>query len=238
MVDGKSFTKNNKLYESGCCVVVVLSVLTMTMTSTMKPNCHHRKPFATARVWVTLFLIFLFLTLTTIAAVDPGSKSVQQKQKHLVPVPYSLFNRIGRHRPSTVSADLHYWQRESSEYDNGNGQQQLPQRRHHDISFVPTTALVLLSSLPRGGGGGFIPGGYNPFGYKITTLGLTFLEFDGSLDSDVGRFLTSIRERKRLVAIKAQWLEIVKAAKTGQAMRIYRTLEDLISFCLSAGLLN
>ena len=100
----------------------------------------------------------------------------------------------------------------------------------------PTTSTPF--TIPRGGFFKIIPGGYNPFGYKVTKLGLTFLEFEGSLDSDVGRFLTSIRARKRLPDIKAQWLEIVRASKTGQSMRIYRTLDDLITFCLQAGLLD
>ena len=102
-----------------------------------------------------------------------------------------------------------------------------------DTSTSPTPLNV-----PRGGFFKIIPGGYNPFGYKVTKLGLKFLDFEGSLDSDVGRFLTSIRARKRLADIKAQWLEIVRASKTGQSMRIYRTLDDLIAFCLQAGLLD
>ena len=104
-------------------------------------------------------------------------------------------------------------------------------RRDKSTSSTPFT-------VPRGGFFKIIPGGYNPFGYKVTKLGLKFLDFEGSLDSDVGRFLTSIRARKRLADIKAQWLEIVRASKTGQSMRIYRTLDDLIGFCLQAGLLD
>jgi hypothetical protein len=99
---------------------------------------------------------------------------------------------------------------------------------------TPTTVLIV----PRGGGFSLIPGGYNPFGYKVTELGLEFLEFDGSLDSDVGRFLASVRVRKRLADIKSQWLEIVRASKTGQSMRIYRTLDDVIKFCVKAGFLD
>jgi hypothetical protein len=93
--------------------------------------------------------------------------------------------------------------------------------------------------IARGGGfASLIPAGYNPFGYKITELGTKFLEFDGSLDSDVGRFLASVKSRKRFEELKSQWLEIVRVSKTGQSMRIYRSLDDLISFCIKANLLD
>lgn len=90
--------------------------------------------------------------------------------------------------------------------------------------------------LPRGGG---LLAGLNPFGYKITQLGQYFLDFDGSLDSDVGRFLASLKSsRKKRGVIKEQWVEIVRVSKSGQSMRILRTLDDLIAFCLSAGFLD
>ena len=57
-------------------------------------------------------------------------------------------------------------------------------------------------------GGGFIPAGWNPFGFKITALGEKFLEFDGSRDSDIGRFLASLTKRATLSVIKKQWLEV------------------------------
>jgi hypothetical protein len=97
------------------------------------------------------------------------------------------------------------------------------------------------TTIERGGGlSNFVPAGYNPFGYKITELGSQFLEFDGSLDSDVGRFLASVKttKRKRFHTIKEQWLEIVRVSKKGQSMRIYRNLEDLIAFCIKAKLLD
>lgn len=88
-------------------------------------------------------------------------------------------------------------------------------------------------------GGGLIPAGYHPMGYKITALGERFLEFGPTcLESDVGRLLASIKKRKTLSAIQTQWLEIVRVSKSGQSMRIYRTLKDLIDFCLAARLLD
>jgi len=93
----------------------------------------------------------------------------------------------------------------------------------------------------RGGGlSSLVPAGYNPFGHKITPLGLQFLEkFDGSLESDVGRFLASMKTtRKRFDTIKSQWLEIVRVSKKGQSMRIYKNLQRLIDFCLAAKLLD
>lgn len=44
-----------------------------------------------------------------------------------------------------------------------------------------------ISPLRGGAALNLFPSGYNPFGYGLTPLGQRFLEFDGSLDSDVGR---------------------------------------------------
>ena len=93
-------------------------------------------------------------------------------------------------------------------------------------------------TLLRGGGGWFFAG-WNPFGYKITALGEDFLAFEGSRESDVGRFLASLKaKRTRKAALKDSWREIVRASKTAQAMRIYRQLDEFIKFCLAAGLLD
>eukprot|EP00536_Pseudo-nitzschia_multiseries_P002635 jgi/Psemu1/183973/e_gw1.35.133.1 len=115
---------------------------------------------------------------------------------------------------------------------------------HDNIPRVPSTSKNFVGEswkvIPRGGFSisSIIPAGYNPFGYCITELGQKFLEFDGSLDSDVGRLLASVKSRKRFDTIKSQWLEIIKVSKKGQSMRIYRQLEDLINFCLKAGFLD
>ena len=104
-----------------------------------------------------------------------------------------------------------------------------------------------VSSLLRGGAAAatfnLFPAGYNPFGYGLTDLGRTFLDFDGSIDSDVGRFLSTLKgggegKRKSASVLKDQWLEIVRVSKTGQSMRIYRRLDDLIEFCLTAGFMD
>lgn len=97
------------------------------------------------------------------------------------------------------------------------------------------SSLSSSTRLPRGGG---LLAGYNPFGYKITTLGQAFLEFGGSLDSDVGRLLASLKDRKTTATIKTAWLEIVRVSKKSQSMRIYRNLEELIDFCLKSGLID
>lgn len=89
------------------------------------------------------------------------------------------------------------------------------------------------------GGSNFMPSGWNPFGYKITKLGEDFLKYEGSLESDVGRFLKSlVNVRKTKATIKGSWLEVVRVAKTGQSMRIYRQLDALLQFCLSAGFID
>ena len=100
------------------------------------------------------------------------------------------------------------------------------------VSNVGTNSLLIR-------GGGVLPAGYNPFGYKITSLGERYLGYDGSLDSDIGRFLSSVKvKRKSLKDLKSEWVEIVKVSKKGQSMRIYRSLDDLIDFCLKAGFLD
>lgn len=88
------------------------------------------------------------------------------------------------------------------------------------------------------GGGWIIPAGWNPFGYRITSLGQEFLSFDGAYDSDVGRFLASLKDRKRFKTLKAQWLEVLRVSKSGQSMRIYKKLQQLLQFCLKAGLID
>jgi hypothetical protein len=115
------------------------------------------------------------------------------------------------------------------------------------LAFVPkqraSNHLIKSSSLPTvtslRGGEWLIPSGWNPFGYKITALGEEFLAFDGSLTCDVGRFLASLKAgRKRKSTLKAAWLEIVRASKTGQTMRIYRQIDELLAFCLKTGLID
>ena len=88
------------------------------------------------------------------------------------------------------------------------------------------------------GGGWFFPPGWNPFGYKLTSLGEEFLKYDGSINSDVGRFLAGLKQRKRFYKIKEQWLEILRVSKSGQSMRIYKQLNELIAFCLKANLID
>lgn len=77
-------------------------------------------------------------------------------------------------------------------------------------------------------------------GYKITKLGEEFLAFDNSLDSDVGRFLASLKAHRRTSkAVKESWLEILRASSDKrQALRIYRQIEALLTFCLKAGLID
>jgi hypothetical protein len=111
-------------------------------------------------------------------------------------------------------------------------------RTTHDPATRRTDLSKAVVSL-RGGGGSIFPAGWNPMGYKITPLGERFLSMGDSLSCDVGRFLASLKSnRKRRSILKDSWLEIVRASKTGQAMRIYRTIDDLLDFCLQAGLVD
>ena len=104
-------------------------------------------------------------------------------------------------------------------------------------SCTATTVPPSVLSVPRGGGWLIWPG-WNPFGYKITELGERFLAIEGSLQHDVGRLLASLKTRKTFQTLKDQWLEVVRNSKAGQSMRIYRTLDDLIQFCLDAKLID
>ena len=104
-------------------------------------------------------------------------------------------------------------------------------------SVLDATAV---SNLRGGAALNPFPSGYHPFGYGLTDLGKRYLDFDGSLDSDVGRFLATLKggKRKSADAMKEQWLEVVRVSKKAQSMRVYRQLDDLISFCLKAGFLD
>jgi hypothetical protein len=108
--------------------------------------------------------------------------------------------------------------------------------------FENSTAILVVNDYSHitklRGGFGLIPSGWNPLGYKLTSLGEEFLSFEGSRDSDVGRFLASLKERKRVKTIKSEWLEILRAAKTAQSMRIYKQRDEMIQFCLKAGLID
>ncbi|KAL7536127.1 hypothetical protein ACHAXR_006930 [Thalassiosira sp. AJA248-18] len=107
-------------------------------------------------------------------------------------------------------------------------------------STKDSTLIGITNNLSlRGGALGF-PAGYNPFGYGLTDFGKQFLDFDGSLDSDVGRFLSTLKggNRKTAAVMKEQWLEIVRVSKKAQSMRIYRKLDDMIEFCLKAGFID
>jgi hypothetical protein len=76
-------------------------------------------------------------------------------------------------------------------------------------------------------------------GYKITELGEEFLSYQGALDCDVGRFIASLKaKRVTKTTLKASWLEIVRVSKSGQSMRIYRLFDELLAFCLAAGLID
>lgn len=129
------------------------------------------------------------------------------------------------------------------------------QRRRSELLINNGFSSALVSTL-RGGAASSVsiaafnpfPSGCHPFGYGITDLGRSFLEFDGSIGSDIGKFLSTFKggagdggasgKRKSTSTMKDQWLEIVRVAKTGQSIRIYRRLDDIIAFCIKAGFLD
>ena len=134
-----------------------------------------------------------------------------------------------------MSSLPHQHQHQSSSLVVINGLTEGSRSTGYDDSSALSRARVTI----RGGGSGLVPSGWNPFGYKITALGEEFLAIDPSCrDCDVGRFLASMKDRKRFATIKDQWLEVLRMSKSGQSMRIYKRLQDLITFCLKAGFLD
>lgn len=107
------------------------------------------------------------------------------------------------------------------------------------ISSSPISASAPdYHTIPRGGALP-LPAGWHPYGYGLTDIGLSFLEFEGSRDSDIGRFLSSLKSgRKKQSVLREQWVEIVRVSKSGQSMRILRTMDDLIDFCIKAGFIS
>ena len=120
-------------------------------------------------------------------------------------------------------------------------------------SFMPpnkqtmTENPVLLATaterIPRGGAAAFgFPAGWHPFGYALSELGQRYLAFEGSRDGDVGKFLSSTlsgrKSRKTWNELREYWREITRYSKKRQSMRIYRTIDDLIDFCLDAGFID
>ena len=107
----------------------------------------------------------------------------------------------------------------------------------NSVNQLDSSGAIAIESLR--GGAYLLPAGWNPMGYKITALGEQFLSLGDSLECDVGRFIASLKaSRKRLSTIKDSWLEIVRASKKGQAMRIYRSIDELIDFCIKTGLID
>lgn len=107
----------------------------------------------------------------------------------------------------------------------------------HTDAACADTALSSVLNISRCGG--IFPSGYHPFGYALTELGERFLGFEGSKESDVGRFLASLKSgRKSKSTLKEQWLEVLRVSKSAQSLRIYRMLDELISFSLKAGFIE
>jgi hypothetical protein len=173
--------------------------------------------------------VILFIAVASFGAANEMNRSHRTVGQHL-----STSRLVSTSSSTTANlrnANQHYGEPENCESS-------IVSRLNVDNGQDRRTTFVNCSVLRGGGIANWIPAGYNPFGYKITELGMQFLEFEGSLDSDVGRFLASVKHRKQLAELKAQWLEIVRVAKTGQTMRIYRTMDELISFCIKARLLD
>jgi len=155
------------------------------------------------------------------ASVDNGSL-----------LPSSRTSQSSRIKSTAKAYEKNYYREESQ-----NLQHRILQNEPTEAATTTLPNTNIVGTIPRGGA--WWNAGVNPFGYKITELGEEFLRIDGSVESDVGRFLASLKtQRKRVKAIKEQWLEILRVAKTGQSMRIYRKLDELIQFCLKAGFID
>ena len=109
--------------------------------------------------------------------------------------------------------------------------------RNH-IGQKPRSPAMILDL--RGGGSLFA--GMHPLGIKLTPLGERFLDLHDARESDLGRYLASLKGtlkmgRKTKINIKSEWLEVVRFSKTAEATRIYQSLEELYKFSLDAGLI-
>ena len=107
----------------------------------------------------------------------------------------------------------------------------------------PVLLATATERIPRGGTAAFgFPAGWHPFGYALSELGERYLAFEGSRDGDVGKFLSSTlsgrKSRKTRNELREYWREITRYSKKRQSMRIYRTIDDLIDFCLDAGFID
>ncbi len=104
-------------------------------------------------------------------------------------------------------------------------------------STDPSNSQLSRPHLSVRGGFSFFPQGY--WGYRITPLGERFLSSEGARECDLGRFLASLLStkngsKKTTAEIKSQWLELVRFSKTGEASRIYRTLNELLTLLVDA----
>lgn len=184
-------------------------------------------------VVLNIFVLFLTSILVGSTSSAPTNKGFESVVNHLR-LPFV-------HRLSSLPASLESYEGTTFLLHEKRDRAFLLESTSTAPKDTSTTYNYSWKDVERGGGFGLsslVPAGYNPFGYKITELGKKFLTFDGSLDSDIGRFLASVKTRKRFDGIKSQWLEILRVSKVGQSMRIYRKLQELIDFCLKAGFLD
>ena len=184
-------------------------------------------------VVLNIFVLFLTSILVASTSSAPTNKGFESVVNHLR-LPFV-------HRLSSLPASLESYEGTTFLLHEKRDRAFLLESTSTSPKDTSTTYNYSWKDVERGGGFGLsslVPAGYNPFGYKITELGKKFLTFDGSLDSDIGRFLASVKTRKRFDGIKSQWLEILRVSKVGQSMRIYRKLQELIDFCLKAGFLD
>ena len=72
--------------------------------------------------------------------------------------------------------------------------------------------------------------------YTVTTTGKSFLQSDGPVQADVGRFLVYLDHAAKVGLTKdimlVQWKEIARLSGDIQSKRVYDRLNELISFCL------
>ena len=88
-------------------------------------------------------------------------------------------------------------------------------------------------------GGGSMLARLNPFGYKLTTLGDQFFEFEGSRDSDRSRLLSALKSRKTMSRLKSEWLEVQRNAKSGRASGYTgKLMRSLVALLLQISVMN
>ena len=77
--------------------------------------------------------------------------------------------------------------------------------------------------------------------YRVSAVGETFLNMDGPVNADVGRFLSFLRhsnEEMTIDFIREHWAEVSRFSGDIQSVRIHERLDELFAFCFENSLIE